>query len=231
MSGFPAAAGISGVTVTGVAANRSIIQATSATAGAWVTFATAGVADLSAAGAQTFAGSIQAPTIGLGTAPTTTPLVISPSVAPASNLDLSVTSSAGFTVLRVQDSTSGVLARALALGTAAVPSVPSTIATAPPSSNTVRTALGALTIGAAYQNTLSYDVVVTVAVVVTAATAATLAAGVGSTSSPTTDPAIAAFSTPCVVNLTYVVPAGYYLLITDGGTITVGSTTTTASAV
>jgi hypothetical protein len=101
------------------------------------------------------------------------------------------------------------------------------LASTPPTSHTARAALGALTVGTAYQNTLAYDVVVNVAIVVTAATAASFSAGVGPTSTPTTDALTGSLSIGTVLTFSFYVPAGYYLLLTDSGTITLGSTTTT----
>lgn len=111
------------------------------------------------------------------------------------------------------------------------PSVAGTIATAPPSSHTVIAALGQLTFGTAYQNTLSYDVWVTVTYQRITSAAGTITAGVGSTSTPTADTAEGSLASLNGDNsLTYKVPAGYYLLLATTGSVAVSVVTTTATA-
>lgn len=140
-----------------------------------------------------------------------------------------VTNAADKASASTQVFSASLVGSAVALGSASVPGTVGTLASHPPASHTAAGSFGPVAIGTPLQNTLGYDILVCVVVVVTAATNATFAMGVGSSSTPTTDPAVAAFTSAGVETVTLVafVPAGYYLSITDGGTITVGSTTTT----
>lgn len=91
------------------------------------------------------------------------------------------------------------------------------ITTAPPAS-----ASSSLILGTAYQNTLGYDVVVTVYISVTAATAGSLLLGVGPSSTPTQQTIVSALTVAAVtiIPVTIYLPSNYYALLTTGGTIT-----------
>ena len=135
-------------------------------------------------------------------------------------------------VLRFNNNGSFQLPLSLGLGITA-PTEYGVFATNPgPDPASTTAALTSVAVGSAWQNTLDYDVLVTVTLVVTAATGASLAAGVDSSDTPTTVPVVGSFSTAtaAVIPLSFKVPAGQYLEIDSSGTITIASTTTWAQA-
>lgn len=83
-------------------------------------------------------------------------------------------------------------------------------------------AASTLALGTAYQNTLGYDIVLTVYVSVTAATAGSLSNGVGPTTTPTQQTIVSALTVAAVtiIPVTIYLPSGYYALLSTGGTIT-----------
>ena len=83
-------------------------------------------------------------------------------------------------------------------------------------------ASSSLTVGAAYHNTLGYDVVLTVYLSVTAATTASILLGVGSTSTPTQQTIVSGLTVAAVtiIPVTIYLPADYYALLSTSGTIT-----------
>lgn len=91
------------------------------------------------------------------------------------------------------------------------------IATAPGVSQTA-----ALAVGTAFQNTLGYDVVLTVYLSVTAATSASILLGVGTTTTPTQQTIVNGFTTAIeqIVPVTIYLPAAYYAKLSTSGTIT-----------
>lgn len=100
-------------------------------------------------------------------------------------------------------------------------SLPQITTNAAPSSDTATNGFASsLTLGTPIQNTLGYDILVNITFIITAATTATISLGVGPTSSPTTNTAIASFSTTGLATISAVVPASYYLLVTKTGTLT-----------
>jgi hypothetical protein len=111
------------------------------------------------------------------------------------------------------------VAGALAVGNAAIPSVAGTKATTPPSSSTV--SLGALALGTALRNTLSYDVRLTACLNITANTSLVIKLGVGTGVSPTQETIITGSTEVGLVPVTFTVPAGYYALLSESGTGTV----------
>jgi len=112
----------------------------------------------------------------------------------------------------------GIAGSAPALGdNAPAPIVPGTVASAPPSSATVQTALGNLALGVAWHNTLSYDVWLTVYLAVTANTSLVVQDGVGPTNTPTPTTIITGTLAVGIVPLRVKVPAGYWRLVTVSG--------------
>lgn len=112
-------------------------------------------------------------------------------------------------------------AGSLALGSGVTPpSVASTFATAPPTSATIQTALGALALGTALHNTLSYDVRLTVYLSITANTSGVVKLGVGTTTTPTQTTIITGVTTIGFVPITFKIPAGQYALLSISGTVT-----------
>lgn len=108
------------------------------------------------------------------------------------------------------------------------------ISTVPSASSTVTTGYGSsLTAGTALRNTLGYDILINVCVTVTASTTATIVAGVGSTSTPTTNTVVPSFTV--AASSTYIfslyVPNSFYALVDTTGTITIGSITVQAMGV
>lgn len=95
-------------------------------------------------------------------------------------------------------------------------SVPKTLMTAPPDSSS-----SSLVLGTAYQNTLGYDVMLTVYLNITSSLTADILLGVGSTSSPTQQTIISGLTLAVlgIVPVTIYVPAGYYALLSTSGTI------------
>ena len=91
------------------------------------------------------------------------------------------------------------------------------IATAPGASQSA-----ALIVGTAFQNTLGYDVVLTVYLSVTAATSASILLGVGTTTTPTQQTIVNGFTTAIeqIVPVTIYLPAAYYAKLSTSGTIT-----------
>lgn len=79
-----------------------------------------------------------------------------------------------------------------------------------------------LVLGTAYQNTLGYDVMITVYLDVTAALIASVLLGVGPTSSPTQQTIISGItlSALSIVPISIYLPSGYYAKLSTSGTIT-----------
>jgi hypothetical protein len=99
-------------------------------------------------------------------------------------------------------------------------SVAGTRATAPPTNATIQTALGNLALGVAYQNTLSYDVRLTIFLSVTVNTSGVVALGVGTTSTPVQTNIVSGVTTVGFVPITFTIPAGYFALLSISGTVT-----------
>lgn len=94
-----------------------------------------------------------------------------------------------------------------------------TIRTAPPASATAISFGSSLTLGTALQNTLGYDILVSVCVVVSAATSANFQIGVGSTNTPTKNDILpAAISAAETFTVSVIVPHNYYVLLDKTGT-------------
>ena len=91
------------------------------------------------------------------------------------------------------------------------------ITTAPPVS-----ASSTLVVGTAYQNTLGYDIVLTVYLSVTAATTASILLGVGTTTTPTQQTIVSSLTTAAIVVIpvTIYLPNNYYAKLSTSGTIT-----------
>lgn len=112
-------------------------------------------------------------------------------------------------------------ARSSSIGLGAVsPSVAGTRSTSPPTNATIQTALGNLSLGTAYQNTLSYDVVMTVYLSITVNTSGVVKLGVGTTNTPTQATIITGVTTIGFVPVKFTIPAGDYALLSISGTIT-----------
>ncbi len=79
-----------------------------------------------------------------------------------------------------------------------------------------------LIVGTAYQNTLGYDVVITVYLAISAATAADILLGVGPTNTPTQQTIISGLTLASlgVVPVNIYLPNNYYALLSTSGTIT-----------
>jgi len=79
-----------------------------------------------------------------------------------------------------------------------------------------------LVIGTAFQNTLGYDVMMTVYLSITAATTANILLGVGSTNTPTQQTVVASLTTAAlmIVPIPIYIPSGYYARLSTSGTIT-----------
>ncbi len=106
------------------------------------------------------------------------------------------------------------------------PTVAGTRATVPPTQATIATALGSVALGTALQNTLSYDVRLVLYIPVTADTSGTILVGVGTTSTPTQVTVVAATTLTGIITVTATVPASQYVLVSKGGTSTVGTPVT-----
>lgn len=100
------------------------------------------------------------------------------------------------------------------------PSVAGTIASVPPTNATIQTALGNLALGTAFQNTLSYDVRLTVYLSITVNTSGVVKLGVGTTNTPTQATIISGVTTVGFVPVTFKIPAGQFALLSISGTIT-----------
>jgi hypothetical protein len=72
-----------------------------------------------------------------------------------------------------------------------------------------------LSLGTAYQNTLGYDIVLTVYLAITAATAGSVAVGVGATNTPTQQNVISGFTIAAlsIIPITIYLPTSYYALV------------------
>lgn len=93
-----------------------------------------------------------------------------------------------------------------------------TLISAPPDSQS-----SSLSLGAAYQNTLGYDVVLTVYLAVASATTADILLGVGSTNTPTQQTVISGLTLAAlnVIPVTIYLPNNYYALLSTSGTISI----------
>ena len=100
------------------------------------------------------------------------------------------------------------------------PTVAGTTATSPPTNATVQAALGNLSLGTAYQNTLSYNVRLTVYLSVTVNTSGVIKLGVGTTNTPTQATIVTGVTTVGFVPVTFKIPAGQYALLSISGTVT-----------
>jgi hypothetical protein len=91
------------------------------------------------------------------------------------------------------------------------------LSTAPAASQTP-----GLTVGAAWQNTYGYDVVLTVYVAVSAATSASILLGVGTTNTPTQQTIVSGLTLAAlgIISVPIYVPTNYYALLSTSGTIT-----------
>jgi len=108
----------------------------------------------------------------------------------------------------------------LNVGRVSGPLVAGTIASRPPASGTIQTALGNLSAGTAFHNTLSYDVWLTVYLAVTANTSLVVADGVGATNTPTQTTVITGTVATGIVPIRVKIPSLYYRLLTISGTVT-----------
>ena len=90
------------------------------------------------------------------------------------------------------------------------------------STSPANSASSTLAVGTAYQNTLGYDIVLTVYLSVTAATSANILLGVGSTNTPTQQTIISSITTAAlqIIPVTIYLPNQYYALLSTSGTIT-----------
>ena len=91
------------------------------------------------------------------------------------------------------------------------------IVSSPPASGS-----STLAVGSAYQNTLGYDVVLTVYVAVSAATTASILLGVGPTNTPTQQTIVSGLTLAAlnIIPVTIYLPYQYYALLSTSGTIT-----------
>lgn len=106
----------------------------------------------------------------------------------------------------------------IALGiNAPEPGVAGTVASVPPTSATIQTALGNLALGVAWHNTLAYDVWLTVYFAVTANTSLVVQDGVGPTAAASATTVITGTVAVGIVPLRAKVPAGYWRLVTVSG--------------
>lgn len=107
------------------------------------------------------------------------------------------------------------------LGVGATPSATAgTVASAPPTSAVIQTALGNLALGVAWQNTLTYDVWLTVYLAITVDTSLVVTDGVGTTNTPTPTTIITGTTALGIVAIRAKVPAGYYRKLSTSGTQT-----------
>ena len=90
-----------------------------------------------------------------------------------------------------------------------------TVATAPPASSA-----STLALGTAYQNTLGYDIVLTVYLSITANTSGVIQLGVGPTSTPTQQTLVTGVVTVGFLPVPIYLPNNYYALLSISGTIT-----------
>ncbi|MBS3903739.1 MAG: hypothetical protein KGZ39_00250 [Simkania sp.] len=102
------------------------------------------------------------------------------------------------------------------------------ISTSPSASST-----STLSLGSAYQNSLGYDVILTVYIAVASATAASILCGVGSTSTPTQQTIVNSITLAAlnVIPVTVYLPADYYALISTSGVISASISGQQATAV
>lgn len=100
------------------------------------------------------------------------------------------------------------------------PSESGTVASVPPTSATIQTALGNLALGAAFENTLDYDVWLTVYLAITVNTSLVVKDGVGATDTPTQETIITGTTALGIVPIRAKVPAGQFRLLSTSGTET-----------
>lgn len=116
--------------------------------------------------------------------------------------------------------TTGPQFNSLGLGIAAA-SVVGTFATVPPASASVQTQLGTnLQLGVAYQNTLLYDVRVTIFLSISVNTSGAISLGVGPTNTPTQRVIEGGVTTVGFLPITFKIPTNYYALLSIAGTVT-----------
>lgn len=100
-----------------------------------------------------------------------------------------------------------------------------TINTAPVASHIATPGFGSLVVGTPKQNTLGYDVLITVSIAVTVAVSGSVNVGVGATATPTVDAVTDTITATGVVSFAVIVPKNYYLSVTLTGTLTLGTPT------
>lgn len=190
-----------------------------ATTGDYTAAQVTNAADKSTATQQTFTGTIRTPSIGMG-------------IAAAGNG--TITSSGAIFLLtnggnpvetnsNILDNGNGgamISGAGLSIGTAGIPSTAGTVATTPPTNATIQTALGNLALGTAFQNTLAYDVRLTIFLSVTVNTSGVVKLGVGTTNTPTQATIITGVTTVGFLPVTFKIPAGQFALLSISGTIT-----------
>lgn len=103
---------------------------------------------------------------------------------------------------------------------ATTPTENGTVASNPPTSAAIQTALGNLAFGSAWQNTLDYDVRLTVYVAVTANTSLVLEDGVGTSATPAQTTIVTGTVATGFISVSAKVPAGQYRLLSKSGTET-----------
>lgn len=207
MAGFPSGGGgVSGVTVTGTAAAGAVIVATSATAASWTT---TGAPLLGLTTVATASGQSLLVKRGASTSFSVSDFSVTTS---NNTLDSGNGSSTFNGPMRVQSAGLGIGVAGSTTG--------GTVATAPPTSATIQTALGNLVLGTAFQNTLTYDVILTVNLSVTVNTSGVIALGVGPTNTPAQTNIVSGVTTIGFVPVKFKVPAGYFALLSISGTIT-----------
>ena len=104
----------------------------------------------------------------------------------------------------------------------ASPTLTGTLTIANLSSAPAASSASTLSLGSAYQNTLGYDVILTIYLAITSATSASILCGVGATSTPTQQTIISGLTLAAlsVIPVTVYLPNNYYVLISNSGTIT-----------
>lgn len=115
--------------------------------------------------------------------------------------------------------------------------IPNTSSISPPSSHDATSKFGnTLSAGTAVQNTLGYDILLTICVFVVSTTApATITLGVGSTNPPTVDTVFndsaGGIAGNSCVGFSAYIPNNYYVLVGSTGTISIGNITCVACPV
>ena len=116
------------------------------------------------------------------------------------------------------DANGGQVAQVTSFGNNAAPSsTAGTIASVPPTSPAIQTALGNISLGTAFQNTLAYDVSLTVYLSITANTSLSVLDGVGTTATPSQTTIITGTTALGIVAIRAKIPAGQYRLLSVSG--------------